>query len=84
MATDQLGAIDLGFGNGANGDVNTTALQPDGKVIIGKNFPTYNSTARNRIACLNADGTLDASFDSGTGAANHYKIIPNINLFKPN
>jgi uncharacterized delta-60 repeat protein len=51
-------------------DVNTISLQPDGKIIIGGNFTTYNQTVRNGIARLNTDGTLDTTFNSGTGANN--------------
>ena len=47
-----------------------TALQGDGKIIIGGQFTTYNGTGRNYIARLNADGTLDAGFNPGTGANN--------------
>jgi uncharacterized delta-60 repeat protein len=57
-----------GDDSGASGTVSTIALQPDGKVIIGGNFTSYNGTARNRIARLNADGSLDATFDPGSGA----------------
>ncbi|MBK8707320.1 MAG: delta-60 repeat domain-containing protein [Flavobacteriales bacterium] len=31
-------------------------------------FTTVNGTPRNKIARLNVDGTLDSSFDPGTGA----------------
>ncbi len=55
------------YGRGANDWVNTTALQPDGKIIIGGDFNSYNSTTRNGIARLNADGSLDATFNPGTG-----------------
>src|SRR5206468_1632456 len=41
----------------------------DGKIIIGGDFTTYSGTTRNRIARINADGTLDASFNPGTGAS---------------
>ncbi|MFY8035417.1 MAG: delta-60 repeat domain-containing protein, partial [Flexibacteraceae bacterium] len=44
------------YGTGANNWVNTTALQPDGKIIIGGYFTACNGTTRNRIARLNADG----------------------------
>jgi hypothetical protein len=43
-------------------------LQPDGKVLIGGEFTTFNGTSRNRISRLNADGSLDLSFDPGAGA----------------
>lgn len=64
------GTIDGTFtlGTGANNDVVDVALQSDGKIIIGGWFTSYNGTSRNRIARLNANGTLDTSFDVGTGA----------------
>ncbi len=66
------GTLDTGFnpGTGASSDVNTCAMQSDGKIIIGGIFSTYNGTARNFIARVNADGTLDFSFDPGTGVGN--------------
>ncbi|OFX65411.1 MAG: hypothetical protein A2X15_00340 [Bacteroidetes bacterium GWB2_32_14] len=66
------GTIDGTFdpGTGASGNVNTTAIQSDGKIIIGGSFAFYNGTARSKIARLNADGTLDVTFDPGTGANN--------------
>jgi len=42
-------------------------LQSDGKVLLGGQFVTYNGTSINRIARLNSDGTLDATFNVGTG-----------------
>ena len=66
------GVLDATFnpGTGANNTINTTALQSDGKIITGGTFTAYNGTARNRIARLNTDGTLDAVFNPGTGAGN--------------
>ena len=43
------------------------ALQPDGKVLIGGGFTTVNGTNRSGIARLNANGSLDSSFNPGTG-----------------
>jgi uncharacterized delta-60 repeat protein len=67
---DTTGALDLTFnvGTGASSWVSNIVLQPDGKIIIGGGFTTYNGTARNYIARLNADGTLDSSFNPGAGA----------------
>ncbi|WP_118974511.1 T9SS type A sorting domain-containing protein [Taibaiella koreensis] len=42
-------------------------LQSDGKVLLGGQFVTYNGTSINRIARLNADGSLDATFNVGSG-----------------
>ena len=66
----QPGTLDLSFnpGTGASNNVWTTSIQSDGKIIIGGNFTSYNGTARDRIARLNDDGTLDGSFNPGTGA----------------
>jgi uncharacterized delta-60 repeat protein len=71
------GSLDTTFnpGSGANIYVSTIALQPDGKIIIGGIFTSYNGTARNRIARLNADGSLDTTFNPGTGANDYVSII---------
>ncbi|HOK51661.1 MAG TPA: delta-60 repeat domain-containing protein, partial [Bacteroidales bacterium] len=63
---------DKGFaiGDGTNGNVNSIVIQGDGKIIIGGNFTSYNGTERNRIARLNADGSLDNSFNSAIGLNN--------------
>lgn len=67
---DTYGGLDLGFdsGTGADSWIYSTSIQPDGKVLIGGDFTSYDGIARNRIARLNADGTLDSGFDPGTGA----------------
>ena len=51
-----------------NGAVNCITVDPaTGKIYIGGAFTTWNGVARNRIARLNTDGTLDTSFDPGSG-----------------
>ncbi|HEY2953204.1 MAG TPA: delta-60 repeat domain-containing protein, partial [Verrucomicrobiae bacterium] len=62
--------VDASFdpGAGANNDVFALALQADGKILVGGQFRTFNGTNRSRIARLNADGSLDLSFDPGLGA----------------
>jgi uncharacterized delta-60 repeat protein len=67
------GSLDTTFnpGAGANNDVYSVALQLDGRIIIGGGFTTYNGVARNRIALLNNDGSLDTTFDSSIGASNY-------------
>lgn len=62
------GSVDTTFGNGldgANNQVAALAVQPDGKVLIAGKFSTVNGVERNRIARLNADGSLDTSFGKG-------------------
>jgi uncharacterized delta-60 repeat protein len=64
------GSVDVSFNSatGANGYVYTIAVQSDGKMLIGGDFTNYNGTARNRIARLNTDGSIDNSCNFGTGA----------------
>jgi len=66
------GSLDTSFnpGKGANGTVFALGLNSQGKVIIAGNFTTVNSTNRNRLARLNADGSLDLAFNPGSGANN--------------
>ncbi|TDS85229.1 IPTL-CTERM sorting domain-containing protein [Comamonas sp. JUb58] len=70
------GTLDAGFQNApagsvkANGNVRGIALQPDGKIIIGGYFNRIDGSVANRVARLNADGTLDATFNVGTGPNN--------------
>ena len=59
---------DFIISGGFSGYIHSTALQPDGKIIIGGVFSAVSGTTRNNIARLNADGSLDTSFDPGTGA----------------
>ncbi len=72
------GTHDLSFttGTGTNSSINAVLLQPDGKILIGGTFLTYNGIAIKKIARLNSDGTLDDSFmPSSTGADNAVKTI---------
>ena len=54
-----------------DGNVATSAIQSDGRIIVGGNFTSYNptttSTTSFRIMRLNIDGTRDFSFNTGTG-----------------
>lgn len=63
-------SIDLTFNSaqGADGAIVEMLLQNDGRIIIAGTFTSYNGIARNNIARLNPDGSLDATFDPGSGA----------------
>ena len=63
------GTLDASFITGVGFDDNVSAIgiQSDGKIILGGSFTTFSGTAANRILRINTDGTLDASFASGTG-----------------
>jgi uncharacterized delta-60 repeat protein len=70
------GSLDTTFQNGMAGLTLTVtpaaalALQPDGKVVVGGFFTTVNGVARTNIARLNADGSLDTTFQNGMAGAN--------------
>ena len=80
-ATTSAGSTPTGrstriFNPGANAIVCAMAVQPDGKILVGGNFTTLGgggtgTTPRNNIGRLNADGSLDASFNPGANGAGH-------------
>lgn len=63
------GRLDSSFtpGSGTDSWVNSIAIQPDNKIIIAGNFNYYNGVPRAKLARLNSDGTLDNSFQIGSG-----------------
>ncbi|MCL5097864.1 MAG: hypothetical protein M1608_10145, partial [Candidatus Omnitrophica bacterium] len=63
------GSLDAAFnpGTGINGPVRAMAVTDQNQVIIGGDFTEINGISRNAIARLNPDGTLDATFDPGSG-----------------
>jgi uncharacterized delta-60 repeat protein len=70
------GDLGFGHGDGPNDYVCAAVSQPDGKILIGGAFTTYNGVSRSMIARLNADGTLDHTFDPGTGFYHDYSSSP--------
>jgi uncharacterized delta-60 repeat protein len=71
------GTLDVGFdmSTGFNSSVNTIALQPDGKILVGGQFTSFNGSTANRLARLNSDGTLDVGFDMSTGFSDNVLSI---------
>jgi len=65
------GSVDSSFttniGTGFNSSVWAVSLQSDGKIVCGGLFTSFNGTSCIRIARLNSDGTLDNTFNTGTG-----------------
>lgn len=59
-----------GAGGGVSGSsrVMDIARQPDGKLIAVGEFTTFNGVTRNRVVRLHPDGTVDTTFNPGTGA----------------
>jgi uncharacterized delta-60 repeat protein len=61
------GSVDTTFDPGAGAEggndiLNTLTLQPNGKIVVGGSFLTFNGAPRPSLARLNQDGALDTSF----------------------
>ena len=65
------------IGTGFDDVVHSLAIQADGKIVVGGQFTSINSTPSNYIARLNADGTTDTTFsrDIGTGFSGSVRIV---------
>lgn len=57
------------FGGAANGTIYAVAAQPDGKVLVGGGFDAVGGVGRTNLVRLNANGSLDSSFDVSTSDA---------------
>lgn len=78
------GSLDQNFTHGLSTGVSISAmaLQKDGKIVIAGNFSVYNGMPRNRIARINSDGSLDQSFDVGSGIRSFTFSSPTVNDIK--
>jgi len=65
---DSTGSIDSSYNTGSfNGEVLTSTLQSDQKIIAAGAFTTYSGSTANRIVRINTNGTFDATFNPGSG-----------------
>ena len=64
------GSVDLTFdpGTGPDGPVHSIGIQPDGRIVIAGDFSNVAGNHFARVARLNADGSLDVTFNPGSGA----------------
>ena len=72
------GTFDNGFnfsGTGFDGIVSCFIIQPNGQIIAGGQFQSYNGNSCNYIARLNNDGTFDTGFNSGGGGFNSQILV---------
>ncbi|MEO6181575.1 MAG: delta-60 repeat domain-containing protein, partial [Verrucomicrobiota bacterium] len=71
------GHVDKDFnpGGGANGWVYAIAVQNDGRIVIGGDFTEFSGRPRNRVARLESDGSLDATFTPGAGPDNGIRSV---------
>jgi uncharacterized delta-60 repeat protein len=66
------GSVDATFApspgiSGVSAAVHALLVQPDGKIVIAGPFTHYNGVTRNNLARVNADGSLDETFQPGSG-----------------
>jgi len=57
-------------GTGFNDNVKSLCIQPDGKILVGGLFTSYNGIACKYLARLNTDGSYDTIFNTGIHGAN--------------
>jgi uncharacterized delta-60 repeat protein len=64
------GSLDESFAHGAgpNADVRCLAIQQDGRILLAGGFTQFNAAGCGRIIRLETDGTVDSSFNTGSGA----------------
>ncbi|KIC02408.1 calcium-binding protein [Flavobacterium sp. JRM] len=63
------GSLDTSFttGSGSSKNITNIQIQSDGKIILSGNFTAFNGTDLNHIVRLNPDGTIDTTFNIGSG-----------------
>jgi uncharacterized delta-60 repeat protein len=67
----QAGFVDTSFLNGMSGPnswVWALARQPDGRLLIGRQFTSFNALPYDPVARLKADGSIDTSFSASVTA----------------
>ena len=72
------GTVDFTFNSGGSGFDNSSyrlAKLSDDSFFVGGQFTTYNGVSANRIIKLEADGSIDFSFNYGTGFNNVVRDI---------
>lgn len=61
-------SFDTGIGPGGL-SIYSMAMHPDERIVVAGAFSTWNGIAREHIACLRSDGSLDMSFNPTSGAS---------------
>lgn len=66
---NQDGSLDGTFtlGNGFNGDVYGITVLPDGRILVAGGFTQLNAKSHRRLVRLLSDGSIDPTFQIGTG-----------------
>lgn len=69
---NENGNFDATFNTGTGFDniVYSVVVQPDGKIIAAGAFDSYNGTTCGKIIRINTDGSVDNTFNTGSGFSN--------------
>ncbi len=70
LNTDGTKDASFDIGTGFDASVRTVKILDNGKILVGGTFTNYQGVTANRLILLNADGTKDTSFNTGTGFNN--------------
>lgn len=63
------GSLDTSFSlgqgstNGSIAEITSLEIQPNGRILVGGYFSTYNGITKNGVVRLNTDGTIDNTFN---------------------
>jgi uncharacterized delta-60 repeat protein len=68
------GTFTSNLGSGFNDPVLTIKVQPDGKILIGGIFTSFNGNTNIRICRLNPDGREDGDFTTNIGSGFNSKV----------
>ena len=69
-------------GFGSSDSVRAIVVQPDGKIVIGGDFTNVDYATRSGVARILPDGSLDASFNVGSGANTLYgPVVTSLALY---
>lgn len=71
----QSATIATDFNPNVSGPVVALTLQDDGKILIGGDFQTVGGLAQGRVSRLLVDGSVDTSFNFGTGANGSVNVL---------
>ncbi|XDZ57475.1 T9SS type A sorting domain-containing protein [Flavobacterium tructae] len=65
--------------NGTQGIIKSIAIQTDGKIMVGGYFNAYQGIPQKNLIRLNADGSKDNSFSTGSGFIRGYDDSDSVN-----
>ena len=71
------GTYDSSFdvGAGLNGTPNAMVEQPDGKIIVGGMFTSFNGVNRTNLVRLEPDGAVDLTFEAKLAMPSNYWVL---------